>query len=102
MGNRDRLGDSGQVGTHIVVPLSAGGGDTEDEAVVCQRRRLRTQISNRGSTLRLAMQDMECGAGRSCLHGTQQTNFVVVLTTSNEWNALVCRSHLWTGQLRVR
>ena len=57
--NRDRLGDSGQVGAHIVVPLSAGGGDTEDEAVVCPA----AQVANADFQSRLRLAAGDAGHG---------------------------------------
>ena len=60
-GNRDRLGDSVQVqvGVHVVVPLPAGGGNTEDEAVV----RPAAQVADADCQSRLRLTAGDVGHG---------------------------------------
>ncbi|MXZ41325.1 MAG: hypothetical protein F4Z18_06020 [Caldilineaceae bacterium SB0666_bin_21] len=59
LGNRDRLGDSVQVGVHVVVPLPDGGGNTEDEAIA--RPAAQVADANFQSRLRLTAGDARHG-----------------------------------------
>lgn len=59
LGNRDRLGNSVQVGVHIVVPLPAGGGNTEDETVV----RPAAQVADADFQSRLRLTAGDAGHG---------------------------------------
>ena len=63
LGNRDRLGDSVQIDVHVIVPLSVGGGDSKDGAVV--RPAAQVADADFQSRLRLAAGDVEHMGGRN-------------------------------------